>query len=112
MDEKVLKLLERAIAENLSNERVSYIMGVNGYDQSAIDSALGELKKKRPSQEPASQPASAQTASTASPIVPKPERTPSGLRGSEPTLPQFFQEQYGAKPAELPIPQKPGPQIE
>ena len=112
MDEKVLKLLERALAENLSNERVAYIMGVNGYEQSAIDAALGELKKKRPSQEPASQQASAPAASTASPTVPKPERTPSGLQGSEPVLPQFFQEKYGAKPAELPIPQKPGPQIE
>jgi hypothetical protein len=46
MDEKVLKLLERALAENLSDERVSYIMGVNGYDQGSIDAALGELKKK------------------------------------------------------------------
>lgn len=112
MDEKVLKLLERAIAENLSNERVSYIMGVNGYEQSAIDAALGELKKKRPSQDQSSQQASASTASTASPIAPKQERTPSGLQLPEPSVPQFFQKAYGAKPAELPIPQKPGPQIE
>ena len=49
MDDKVQKLLQRAINENLSPDRVSYIMQFNGYDQSAIDSALDELsKKKRP----------------------------------------------------------------
>ena len=49
MDDKVQKLLQRAINENLSPDRVSYIMQFNGYDQSAIDAALDELsKKKRP----------------------------------------------------------------
>ena len=49
MDDKVQKLLQRAIQENLSPDRVAYIMQFNGYDQAAIDSALSELsKKKRP----------------------------------------------------------------
>jgi hypothetical protein len=49
MDDKVQKLLQRAIQENLSPDRVAYIMQFNGYDQTAIDSALSELsKKKRP----------------------------------------------------------------
>lgn len=47
MDEKTLKLLERAIQENLTPESVAYIMKYNGYDQSVIDSAVEELKKKR-----------------------------------------------------------------
>lgn len=49
MDDKVQKLLQRAIQENLSPDRVAYIMQFNGYDQTAIDAALSELsKKKRP----------------------------------------------------------------
>lgn len=48
MDDKVLKLLDRAIAEKLSYSDVSSIMSFNGYDQVAIEEALSELKKKRP----------------------------------------------------------------
>ena len=49
MDDKVQQLLQRAINENLSPDRVSYIMQFNGYDSSVIDAALSELsKKKRP----------------------------------------------------------------
>lgn len=118
MDEKVLKLLERALAENLSDERVSYIMGVNGYDQGAIDAALGELKKKRPSQAQPSERAGVPAASTASPSVGAPrvtrERVPSALPLPEPTLAPNLRKAFGEVPAEskLPIPQKPGPQIE
>jgi hypothetical protein len=48
MDDKVLKLIDRAINEGLSYGEVQSIMSFNGYDQSAIDQALSELKKKRP----------------------------------------------------------------
>lgn len=52
MDEKTLKLLERAVRENLTPESVAYIMKYNGYDQSSIDVAVEELKKKRADQAP------------------------------------------------------------
>ena len=48
MDDKVLKLIDRAINEGLSYGEVQSIMSFNGYDQIAIDQALSELKKKRP----------------------------------------------------------------
>jgi DNA repair protein RadC len=118
MDEKVLKLLERALAENLSDERVSYIMGVNGYDQGSIDAALGELKKKRPSTAQPSERAGAPAASTASPSAGAPrvakERVPSALPTSEVFLAPNLRKAFGEVPAESsrPIPQKPGPQIE
>jgi DNA repair protein RadC len=48
MDDKVLKLIDRAINEGLSYGEVQSIMSFNGYDELAIDQALSELKKKRP----------------------------------------------------------------
>jgi len=48
MDDKVLKLIDRAINEGLSYGEVQSIMSFNGYDELAIDQALFELKKKRP----------------------------------------------------------------
>lgn len=48
MDDKVLKLIDRAINEGLSYGEVESIMAFNGYDQVAIDQALSEIKKKRP----------------------------------------------------------------
>lgn len=50
MDDKVLKLIDRAINEGLSYEEVQGIMSFNGYDQSAIEEALSEIKKKRPAE--------------------------------------------------------------
>ena len=46
MDDKVLKLIDRAINEGLSYGEVESIMAFNGYDQAAIDQALSEIKKK------------------------------------------------------------------
>ena len=40
MDDKVLKLIDRAINEGLSYGEVESIMAFNGYDQVAIDQAL------------------------------------------------------------------------
>lgn len=48
MDDKVLKLLDRAINEGLSYGQVESIMSFNGYDSQLIEQALSELKKKRP----------------------------------------------------------------
>ena len=50
MDDKVLKLIDRAINEGLSYEEVQGIMSFNGYDQAAIEEALSEIKKKRPAE--------------------------------------------------------------
>ena len=67
MDPKVQKLIERALAENLTDARVSDIMYLNGYEQSAIDAALEELKKKRPAEPSPSASTQEETASMASP---------------------------------------------
>ena len=48
MDDKVLKLIDRAINEGLSYGEVESIMAFNGYDQLSIDQALSDIKKKRP----------------------------------------------------------------
>ena len=48
MDDKVLRLIDRAINENLSYSDVTSIMSFNGYDDAAIDQAIQEIKKKRP----------------------------------------------------------------
>ena len=95
MDPKVQKLIERALAENLTDARVADIMYINGYQQDAIDLAIAELKKKRPAEPSPSASAPEPEVSTESPSVgaqPQPQQSaasalPVGAPGAQVQIP-------------------------